>query len=811
MPASPARRRPALWAAAALGAGILAADQLAPALSFWLWGAAATGSLALAGCLTARAPRLTSACLLALAACAGGLRYHQHTRLWPPHHVAGCESFGERGVLVGRLAGEAEEGEVEGEVRVRLVLEAESWYPDEGEPGPLSGRVWVNLRGFRLAAGAGDRIWLHTRLRRPQPARNPGAFDFRRFLELKGVHASASAYRFEQLRRVEELPAAWWRERLVLPLRRLMRGALEANLSGPPAGLVRGMLLGEKHRIPAEVADRFRHTGLAHALVISGLHVGLVALFFYTLFRVARAPPRAACLATALVLLLYALVTDLQAPVVRASIMAGVVLVGRAIDRRGEVYNSLGLAAILILCLWPASLLTLSFQLSFGATLAIVALHGPLMSLWPRAWRDEDRALGKWVLSPLCVTAAAQLGTGPLIAWHFQQFAPVSLAANLVVVPLLGAAVSLGLLAALTGPWWPLAGALFNGANYLTLNALMGAVDAFAALPFASLTTPKPSALTLVLAAWTAGLLAWGLRRPRGRALLLITLLAWGNLQVWRLTLRDRELEVVFLDVGQGDAAFLRFPNGRTMVVDGGLRSQRSDLGERVVVPFLKHRGVSRVDAVVASHPHSDHIGGLVHLLEQVEVGHFLDSGQAYDSWTARRLRRLIEERGVAYHRVAAGDSLAGLGGVGAVVLHPRAGFVDAGGGSPHGLNDGSVVVRFDYGETRVLFTGDVEESSEPALLGWGGGLRSGVLKAAHHGSRTSSGPAFVEAVDPSVCVVSVGAYNRFGHPAPEVMSRFREAGARVYRTDECGAVVVRVGKEGGVSSRAMVGGDCAP
>ncbi len=145
------------------------------------------------------------------------------------------------------------------------------------------------------------------------------------------------------------------------------------------------------------------------------------------------------------------------------------------------------------------------------------------------------------------------------------------------------------------------------------------------------------------------------------------------------------------------------------------------------------------------------------------------------------------------------------------MVLHPRAGFVDPGGGSPHGLNDGSVVVRFDYGGTGVLFTGDIEESSEPALLGWGEDLRSGVLKAAHHGSRTSSGPAFVEAVDPQVCVVPVGAFNRFGHPAPEVMARFREAGARVYRTDECGAVVVRVKKEGGVAARAMVRESCAP
>ncbi len=139
MPAPPARRRPALWVAAALGAGILTADQLAHAPSLWLGAAAVTGAAGLAGCLTARAPRLTSICLLALAACAGGFRYHQHTRLWPPHHVSGCESLGERGVLVGRLAGEAEESAVEGERRTRLVLEAEGWAPRGGRPPPSDG------------------------------------------------------------------------------------------------------------------------------------------------------------------------------------------------------------------------------------------------------------------------------------------------------------------------------------------------------------------------------------------------------------------------------------------------------------------------------------------------------------------------------------------------------------------------------------------------------------------------------------------------------------------------------------------------
>ena len=181
------------------------------------------------------------------------------------------------------------------------------------------------------------------------------------------------------------------------------------------------MLLGDKHSIPAEVAARFRATGLAHALIISGLHVGLVALFFFTAFRLLRLPPTPAYLATTAVLVLYAFVTDLQAPVVRSSVMAGIIMIGRAVGRRGEVTNSLGLAALVILSLWPTSLLTLSFQLSFGATLAIVSLHGPLRRCLPRAWADEERFVGRWIVSPACVSLAAQLGTGPLIAWHFQQ------------------------------------------------------------------------------------------------------------------------------------------------------------------------------------------------------------------------------------------------------------------------------------------------------------------------------------------------------------------------------------------------------
>jgi len=197
---------------------------------------------------------------------------------------------------------------------------------------------------------------------------------------------------------------------------------------------------------------------------------------------------------------------------------------------------------------------------------------------------------------------------------------------------------------------------------------------------------------------------------------------------------------------------------------------------------------------VLASHAHNDHIGGLVAVLEQLEVGHYVDSGQLAESRVARDLRDLVERRGVRYHRVASGDSLSGLGGVGALVLHPTAAFVEAAGHSLSGLNNGSVVVRFDYEGTRVLFTGDAEHETDAPILAWGERLRSDLLKVAHHGSRISSTPAFVRGVDPDIAIISVGLFNKFNHPAVEVMELYRESGSRIYRTDRCGGVLVTLG-----------------
>ena len=337
-------RRPALWAALACAAGILAGSEASFSCEHWTVAAATAFAAVLLARYTGWAETAPCVCCcLLLTACLGAARYRAATELLPADHVSRSELFGERLRLRGALASDPEVGRE----RTRFAVDLSAVELEEGRVR-ASGRVLI-VSAVPVAADYADSVVLEVHLRRPSPARNPAAFDYRAFLQQRDIHAVASVRRRDQVLESAPRTGAWLQERVLRPSRTAIREAIEANLSGAPAGLLLGMLLGEKYRIPAELKEQFRSTGLAHALVVSGLHVGLIALFFLFGLRTCRLPDRAAALATTAVLALYALITDLQPPVVRAAIMAGVVLVGRALDRQGDVYNSLGLAALIIL------------------------------------------------------------------------------------------------------------------------------------------------------------------------------------------------------------------------------------------------------------------------------------------------------------------------------------------------------------------------------------------------------------------------------------------------------------------------------
>jgi competence protein ComEC len=283
--------------------------------------------------------------------------------------------------------------------------------------------------------------------------------------------------------------------------------------------------------------------------------------------------------------------------------------------------------------------------------------------------------------------------------------------------------------------------------------------------------------------------------RPTRERILLLALLA-AVIAVWWLALGELsdELRITILDVGQGDSILVQAPGGRTMLIDGGggpgQHARGYDIGREIVVPALMARGVRRIDVLVITHPHEDHIGGLPAVVEAVPVGMVLDPMLETDSGTYGRLCRAIEERRIARHRATEGQQLNLGRGIRADVLNPPEPRL-AGTGSE--LNDNSVVLRLVHGEVSVLLTADIDQVGAIRMSRLGEDLRSTILKVPHHGSADPAVPAFLDAVDPDLAVISVGADNRFGHPTDEMLGELARVGAKVMRTDRDGAVTIGV------------------
>jgi competence protein ComEC len=391
------------------------------------------------------------------------------------------------------------------------------------------------------------------------------------------------------------------------------------------------------------------------------------------------------------------------------------------------------------------------------------------------------------------------LTTAPLIISAFGQISIIATVANLAVVPLMSGAVGVGLIAVVVGVASADVATLFNAANWSLLKAALLLAGLCATPDWAAIDISLPA--IPVLLATVCGILSAtkAVRSKHLSGCILIVGLCFANYFVWSKFIKTDEVVIRVLDVGQGDGILVTFPNGKNILIDGEIPGFGEDAGERVILPALRYLGIRRLDAVVASHPHADHVGGLVSVLDRVEVAHYLDSGQYYHSWTARRIHCLIEEEGISYHTVAAGDSILGFGEAGIVVLHPLPSFVNPDGEAPDGLNNGSVVVKITYRGKSILLTGGIEHETDSPLLAWGDVLRSSILKAAHHGSRTSSSMPFLKAVSPDWVAISCGIDNKFRHPSPEVLAWYRELDIAGHRTDLVGCLTYRMGA-GGVS-----------
>ena len=557
---------------------------------------------------------------------------------------------------------------------------------------------------------------------------------------------------------------------------------------GDDAPLARALLVADTRAIPAEIRDQFAAAGLAHALSISGLHVGIIAVALEIAIGALRLGRGVSAALALLATAFYVVLIGAPPPAVRAALMLGVRTLSRAAQRPTSPWAILALGAAAPVVA-PRVALDLGWQLSALGVAALIVTPRLARRIAPEAsgWRRE-------VLVGVIGSTLATVLTAPLVAWSFGRVSLAGPLVNIVAAPLVTLAQPMLFLALLLSPLIDFARFVAAAAHPL-LTALTVTARVAAALPFAQLVVWPTLADALFAAmAVVAGMAAAMGWRP-ARATIIAALAIAGAL--WHPFARGGGLtELHMIDVGQGDALALRTPHGHWVLFDAGgaWRGQRGaggggggDAGRSIVVPYVARRG-GTVDAFVLSHPHTDHVGGAASVLSALRPALYIDAAFAAGNTAYASSLAIARATGTVWRRAHPGDSLT-IDGVVLTVLAPdsvwTAGLTDP--------NLASTIVVVRAGERRFLLVGDAEAPEEAWVVAHAhGALRADVLKVGHHGSSTSSGEDFLDAVRPRVALVSVGTGNSYGHPSPSVMRALRARGARVLRTDLLGSIVVR-------------------
>jgi competence protein ComEC len=844
-----APRQPMVWACVSYVCGILLGIHEWRPVLWWVFAGAAF--IASAGYFVRRRARLGWALALGAIFLAGA--FHVQVRSAGPRLDTGIQAYADRqpvrivGHVVkdGRLRQDGPDS-----FRQTIDIEVQEIQGRSGQVQPVHSLVRMGIYTPRsrdtspqakLTASNplmrvfqyGERIRCVARLRRPRNFRNPGAFDYEGYLAERGIAALGWA----KMEDVELLPGTGgsrieaWRSRL----HRNVIAKVHELWPTREAALIDAMIVGEDAFIDRDTRTDFQRSGTYHVLVVSGMNVSILAFVVFWTLRRLRMSDIPATLLTIGMCIGYALITEVGAPVWRATLMCAVYLLTRLLYRERAMVNAIGTAALALLIYDPRQISTPSFQMTFLCVLIVGAIavpilertslrYGQALKNWDSAsyaaqlppkvaqFRVELQMIAgrvaafvgqRWSRRIVCtaiscsfaiwelvfLSAVMQMGLALPMAYYFHRATTLGLPANLLVVPLTQLLMPAAISALVLGAVWVWLAKIPVLLTTLALHGIVGTVRGLGAMEMADLRVAVPSVPVMMLASAALAFAMWGAHRHRALACAgLAAVLAASIVLAMMAPLaqfRPGLLELTSIDVGEGDSSLLISPQGKTLLIDAGgpigASVSQFDFGEDVVSPYLWSRGISRLHAVAVTHAHSDHIGGISAVLrnfrpEELWVGleppsAMLDSVLA----TAHSL-------GIKVVRRWEGEEF-DFGGAHAQVLYPARDAVIA----DKARNNDSMVLRASYGNTSLLLEGDAEKTVERYVAARHQPTAT-LLKVGHHGSTNATTAELVSAARPAFAVVSVGAGNSFALPRTETLSRLSAAGARVYRTDLDGA-----------------------
>ena len=716
----------------------------------------------------------------------GGIRYLVAVPEITPSHIAfynDTEPISFTGTVV-------DEPDIRDRI-VNLKVDVDTIKLQDGSSNAISGNILVQTPRFPI-------IEYGTRIRVTGMVETPPeneSFSYKAYLARQDIHSLIFLPQIEIIDENVGNPIY----HAIYSLKQRAHSTIMQTIAEPQASLLAGILLGNDNGLPPDLDEAFRVTGMTHIIAISGFNIAIIIMVLMSIARPFLGD-RYATLFAVIGIILYTILVGADASVVRAAIMGSVFLfTSRWLGRPGFSVATLLVAGWVMTGIRPFLLWDVGFQLSFAATLSLILFADPFsqqMHNWLKRLFTPDTT--EWLMGlltePIIITISAQILTLPLMMGHFGQLSLVSLIANALILPAQPGVMLWGGLATIVGIISPAIGQLFGWIAWLFLTYTIQLVEILATVPKAAvsvdLTWSGVIAIYLAIAFFT-----WFAKQEKRRRKKLINQLqnnltqriAFGSSLMgmllivnWGFSQPDGNLHIVFFDVGQGDATFIQTPSGRQILIDGGLYPSvlNDALGKQM--PFWDRS----IDLMIATHPDADHITGLVEVFEHYQVDKLITDGTgAGESEIFDEILQMAEQGETAVFHARAGEKITIEDGVVLEILHPSIERND------ENRNENSVSMRLLYKEFSYLFTGDAELQAEQAMLNSGAALKSVVLKAGHHGSRTSSTIPFLEAAQPKFMIISAGEDNPFGHPHSEMLSRAASVNATILRTDELGTL----------------------
>ncbi|MCK9209782.1 MAG: DNA internalization-related competence protein ComEC/Rec2 [Ignavibacteriaceae bacterium] len=617
--------------------------------------------------------------------------------------------------------------------------------------------------------------------------RNPGEFDYRAYLLKQGVTGFLSVKNPKDVEILRSTVSPF--PSLIFSVRKSIAERIDELQKPQAVGLIKGLLLGDKSEIDNETKMEFINSGVAHVLAVSGQQVGFIAVIFIILFGRVNIYLRTTL--TIITLILFLLITGLQAAVLRATIMALVVFAASLSNREINAWNTIAIAALAILLIDVNQLFDPGFQLSFVAVMATIGLY-PYFSTWLKELNLKNKFV-KAILVMFFMSLAAQIGVLPFINYYFGKISIIALISNLFVIPGISIILANGLLTLFVSTVSLQAANIFASAGDGLIAFLYWLIKISATQDFSFIRVPNFTLQDSIIFYGFLFFLIFTLRyiKRMFTKLLLIFLIAVNTVVFCSLDnknlLPDDKLSVMMIDVGQGDSFLIKLPNGKTVIIDGGSSQFNYDNGARVIIPLLDYLGIAKIDYGIISHMDTDHFAGLVSLVNENRINEIfkpdLDSTDKNDLYFEQLLA--IKKIPYKYFRdTVVTDEKARVYFLCDTHKSPINTFK---------INDRSGIVKIVYGKTSLLFVGDAHIKMEKYLTShWKNFLDTDVLKIGHHGSKTSSGENFLNFVLPNISLVSVGEQNKFGHPSQVVLDRLDKLHSQIFRTDDEGAVILQ-------------------